>query len=150
MQNKKLPDCPVEVTLTLISNKWKILIIRDLLEGTKRFGELKKSVTNISQKVLTSNLREMEENNLLTRKVYPEVPPKVEYSLTEIGKSLSPLLDAMDEFLNDNNIGASSTLQSARLMLDSNEPNILIEWYEAYTSEIQDYAYETMKDNRLN
>ena len=98
MQNKKLPDCPVEVTLTLISNKWKILIIRDLLEGTKRFGELKKSVTNISQKVLTSNLREMEENNLLTRKVYPEVPPKVEYSLTEIGKSLSPLLDAMDEW----------------------------------------------------
>lgn len=98
MLNKKLPDCPVEVTLTLISNKWKILIIRDLLEGTKRFGELKKSVTNISQKVLTSNLREMEENNLLTRKVYPEVPPKVEYSLTEIGKSLSPLLDAMDEW----------------------------------------------------
>ena len=98
MQNKKLPDCPVEVTLTLISNKWKILIIRDLLEGTKRFGELKKSVTNISQKVLTSNLREMEENNLLTRKIYPEVPPKVEYSLTEIGKSLSPLLDAMDEW----------------------------------------------------
>lgn len=98
MQNKKLPDCPVEVTLTLISNKWKILIIRDLLEGTKRFGELKKSVTNISQKVLTSNLREMEENNLLTRKVYPEVPPKVEYTLTEIGKSLSPLLDAMDEW----------------------------------------------------
>ena len=98
MQSKKLPNCPVEVTLTLISNKWKILIIRDLLEGTKRFGELKKSVTNISQKVLTSNLREMEENNLLTRKVYPEVPPKVEYSLTEIGKSLSPLLDAMDEW----------------------------------------------------
>ena len=98
MHNKKLPDCPVEVTLTLISNKWKILIIRDLLEGTKRFGELKKSVTNISQKVLTSNLREMEENNLLTRKVYPEVPPKVEYTLTEIGKSLSPLLDAMDEW----------------------------------------------------
>ena len=98
MESKKLPNCPVEVTLTLISNKWKILIIRDLLEGTKRFGELKKSVTNISQKVLTSNLREMEENNLLTRKVYPEVPPKVEYSLTEIGKSLSPLLDAMDEW----------------------------------------------------
>ena len=60
------------------------------------------------------------------------------------------LLDAMDEFLNDNNIGAASTLQSARLMLDSNEPSILIEWYEAYTSEIQDYAYETEKDNRLN
>ena len=98
MQNKKLPDCPVEVTLTLISNKWKILIIRDLLEGTKRFGELKKSINNISQKVLTSNLREMEENNLLVRKVYAEVPPRVEYTLTDIGYSLSPLLDAMDDW----------------------------------------------------
>ena len=77
MLKKDLPPCPVELTLLLISNKWKILIIRDLLEGTKRFSELKKSITNISQKVLTSNLREMEENELLTRKVYPEVPPRV-------------------------------------------------------------------------
>lgn len=88
----------METTLTLISNKWKILIIRDLLEGTKRFGELKKSINNISQKVLTSNLREMEENNLLVRKVYAEVPPRVEYTLTDIGYSLSPLLDAMDDW----------------------------------------------------
>lgn len=95
---KDLPDCPVEVTLTLISNKWKILILRDLMTGTKRFGELKKSVTNISQKVLTSNLREMEESGLLTRKVYAEIPPKVEYTLTETGYSLKSLLNAMDEW----------------------------------------------------
>ena len=73
-------------------------LIRDLLEGTKRFSELKKSITNISQKVLTSNLREMEENELLTRKVYPEVPPRVEYTLTDIGYSLKPLLDDMDKW----------------------------------------------------
>lgn len=88
----------MELTLLLISNKWKVLIIRDLLEGTKRFSELKKSITNISQKVLTSNLREMEENELLTRKVYPEVPPRVEYTLTDIGYSLKPLLDDMDKW----------------------------------------------------
>ena len=98
MLKKDLPPCPVELTLLLISNKWKILIIRDLLEGIKRFSELKKSITNISQKVLTSNLREMEENELLTRKVYPEVPPRVEYTLTDIGYSLKPLLDDMDKW----------------------------------------------------
>lgn len=98
MLKKDLPACPVELILLLISNKWKILIIRDLLEGTKRFSELKKSITNISQKVLTSNLREMEENELLTRKVYPEVPPRVEYTLTDIGYSLKPLLDDMDKW----------------------------------------------------
>lgn len=98
MLKKDLLPCPVELTLLLISNKWKILIIRDLLEGTKRFSELKKSITNISQKVLTSNLREMEENELLTRKVYPEVPPRVEYTLTDIGYSLKPLLDDMDKW----------------------------------------------------
>jgi len=93
MLKKDLPACPVELTLLLISNKWKVLIIRDLLDGTKRFSELKKSINNISQKVLTSNLREMEENNLLTRKVYPEVPPRVEYTLTDIGYSLKALLE---------------------------------------------------------
>ena len=98
MLKKDLPACPVELTLLLISNKWKVLIIRDLLEGTKRFSELKKSINNISQKVLTSNLREMEENELLTRKVYPEVPPRVEYTLTDIGYSLKPLLDDMDKW----------------------------------------------------
>ena len=95
---KELPACPVETTLMLISERWKVLIIRDLLDGTKRFGELKKSIGNISQKVLTANLRAMEDSGLLTRKVYPEVPPKVEYTLTETGYSLKPILDAMKEW----------------------------------------------------
>lgn len=93
--SESLPACPVEATLTLIGNKWKVLILRDLLEGTRRFGELKRSVTGISQKVLTANLREMEAQGLLTRTVYPEVPPRVEYALTETGESLRPVLDAM-------------------------------------------------------
>lgn len=95
---KMLPECPVETTLMLISDRWKVLIIRDLLDGTKRFGELKKSVGNVSQKVLTANLRSMEESGLLTRKVYAEVPPRVEYTLTETGYSLKPILDAMVEW----------------------------------------------------
>ena len=93
-----LPACPVEVTLMLISDRWKVLILRDLLSGTKRFGELKKSIGSISQKVLTSNLRSMEEDGLLTRKVYAEVPPRVEYTLTELGKSLQPILLAMQQW----------------------------------------------------
>ena len=96
--SKDLPACPVEVTLMLISDRWKVLILRDLLSGTKRFGELKKSIGSISQKVLTSNLRSMEEDGLLTRKVYAEVPPRVEYTLTELGKSLQPILLAMQQW----------------------------------------------------
>lgn len=92
---KELPACPVETTLTLIGDKWKVLILRDLLTGTKRFGELKKSIGNVSQKVLTAQLRAMEESGLLTRTVYAEVPPRVEYTLTELGQSLKPILDAM-------------------------------------------------------
>lgn len=95
MEAKVLPACPVETTLTLISDKWKVLIIRDLLPGTKRFGELKKSIGSVSQKVLTSQLRQMEESGLLVRTVFPEVPPRVEYTLTELGQSLRPVLDAM-------------------------------------------------------
>lgn len=96
MSNEKpLPACPVETTLSLISDKWTVVIIRDLLTGTKRFNELMRSVTGITQKVLTSHLRNMEANGLLVRKVYPEVPPKVEYTLTETGYSLKPILDAM-------------------------------------------------------
>ena len=94
-KTKELPACPVETTLTLIGNKWKVLIIRDLLQGTKRFGELKKSIGSVSQKVLTSQLRAMEEDGLIHREVYAEVPPRVEYSLTELGCSLKPILDAM-------------------------------------------------------
>ena len=95
MEARILPACPVETTLTLISNNWKVLIIRDLLPGTKRFGELKKSIGSVSQKVLTAQLRQMEESGLLTRTVYPEVPPRVEYTLTELGQSLRPVLDAL-------------------------------------------------------
>ena len=99
MENKstaeKLPACPVETTNTLISDKWKVLILRDLLPGTKRFGELNKSIGHVSQKVLTAQLRQMEQSGLVNRKVYAEVPPKVEYSLTDVGYSLKPILDAM-------------------------------------------------------
>lgn len=95
MLKKTLPNCPVEITLTLISNKWKVLIIRELLTGTKRFGELKSSLNGISQKMLSQNLKEMERDNLVKRKVYPEVPPKVEYSLTELGDSLKDILKEM-------------------------------------------------------
>lgn len=95
MTKKDLPACPVEITMGLIGEKWKVLIIRDLLTGTKRFGELRKSVTGITQKVLTNNLRQMEASGLVKRKVYAEVPPKVEYSLTETGLSLKPILDSM-------------------------------------------------------
>ena len=93
--NKELPACPVETTLMLISDRWKVLIIRDLLGGTKRFSELKKSIGSIAQKVLTANLRSMEASGLLTRTIYPEVPPRVEYTLTETGYSLKPVLDSM-------------------------------------------------------
>ena len=90
-----LPACPVETTLTLISDKWKVLIIRDLLGGTRRFSELRRSIGRISQKVLTSNLRQMEDDGLIHRKVYAEMPPRVEYSLTDTGQSLKPVIDAM-------------------------------------------------------
>ncbi len=92
---KELPACPVETTLLLIGDKWKVLILRDLMPGTKRFGELKKSIGSVSQKVLTAQLRDMEESGLLTRTVYAEVPPRVEYRPTDLGRSLEPILDAM-------------------------------------------------------
>lgn len=95
---KDLPACPVETTLLFWGEKWRVLILRDLMEGTKRFGELRKSVSGISQKVLTSNLRAMEEGGIVKRKVYAEVPPRVEYSLTETGKSLQPVLDSMTDW----------------------------------------------------
>ena len=94
-EKKELPVCPVETTLMLIGDKWKVLILRDLLPGTKRFGELKKSIAHVSQKVLTAQLRDMEESGLLSRKVYAEVPPRVEYTLTDLGYSLKPVLDSL-------------------------------------------------------
>ena len=90
-----LPDCPVETTLMLIGDKWKVLILRDLMSGTKRFGKLRKSIGTVSQKVLTAQLRDMEQKGLVSRKVYAEVPPKVEYTLTETGYSLKPVLDSL-------------------------------------------------------
>ena len=98
MSDKKMPVCPVETTLMLIGDKWKVLILRELLTGTKRFGALKKSIGGVSQKMLTANLRGMEQDGLLTRTVFPEVPPHVEYSLTDLGFSLRPLLDSMREW----------------------------------------------------
>lgn len=92
---KPLPACPVETTLMLIGDKWKVLILRDLLPGTKRFGELKKSIGSVSQKVLTAQLRDMEAKGLVHRQVYAEVPPRVEYSLTDLGQSLRPILEAL-------------------------------------------------------
>lgn len=90
-----LPACPVEMTLQVMGDRWKVLIIRDLLGGTKRFGELKRSIGSISQKMLTQNLRVMEASGLLVRKVYAEVPPRVEYTLTATGYSLKSVLESM-------------------------------------------------------
>ena len=91
----ELPDCPVETTLMIIGDKWKVLILRDLMNGTMRFGELKKSIGHVSQKVLTAQLRDMESKGLVTRQVFAEVPPRVEYTLTDTGYSLKPVLDVL-------------------------------------------------------
>lgn len=95
LMERELPACPVETTLLMISDKWKVLILRDLLDGTKRFSELRRSVGSVSQKVLTANLRQMERDGLVHREVFPEVPPRVEYSLTETGQTLQPVIEAM-------------------------------------------------------
>lgn len=97
----ELPECPVATTVALIGNKWKLLIIRNLLSGTYRFGELKAGIPAISQKVLTDNLRSLEEDGLVTRTVYAEIPPRVEYSLSEVGRSLSPIFDAIINWGNE-------------------------------------------------
>lgn len=94
----QLPACPVETTLMLIGDKWKVLILRDLMPGTKRFGELKRSIGNVTQKVLTAQLRDMEEKGLVHREVYAQVPPRVEYTLTPLGYSLKPILDSMQDW----------------------------------------------------
>lgn len=99
--SKFYSDCPVETTLSLIGNKWKILIIRDLISGTKRYSELAKSIPDVSSKVLTQQLRELEKDNIISRKVYPEVPPRVEYSMTDFGNTLKPVLLSMQEWGND-------------------------------------------------
>ena len=95
MKRDELPACPVETTLMLMGGRWNVLIVRDLMTGTKRFSELKRSADGISHKVLTQKLRVMEKNGLVNRKVYSEVPPRVEYSLTDLGLSLRTIHDAM-------------------------------------------------------
>ena len=101
ISNKKILDCPVATTINLIGNKWKLLIIRDLLASTRRFGELRKNLEGISQRVLTQNLRELENDGLIKRKVYAEVPPRGEYSLNELGRSLLPIISTMADWGNN-------------------------------------------------
>lgn len=96
--SKTYTNCPVKYTASIISNKWKVLILRDLITGTKRYNELNRSVVGISSKVLTQNLKDLEKDGIVKRKVYPVVPPKVEYSLTEKGMELKSVLDMMKEF----------------------------------------------------
>lgn len=93
---EELPACPVATTVQLIGNKWKLLIIRNLLARPWRFNELQKSLEGISQKVLTDNLRSMETDGIIIRTVFPEVPPRVEYSLSELGESMRPILNSME------------------------------------------------------
>lgn len=95
------PHCPVETTFMLLNNKWKFLIVYNLLKGGKRFNQLHKDIGSISQKVLTVNLRELEENGFLERNIYPEIPPRVEYSLTDLGLTLKPALSALKKWGKD-------------------------------------------------
>lgn len=97
----ELPDCPVATTVQLIGSKWKLLILRNLLARPWRFNELRKSLDGISQKVLTDSLRSMEEDGIITRTVYPEVPPRVEYALSGLGESMRPIITAMESFGTD-------------------------------------------------
>ncbi len=96
--SKKMVSCEVETTLQIIGGRWKVLIIRELLQGVRRFGELQRALPGITQKMLTQQLREMEHHGIVHREVYAEIPPKVEYSLTPLGESLQPILDAMHEW----------------------------------------------------
>lgn len=100
LAKEELPECPVATTVALIGSKWKLLIIRNLLVRPWRFNELKKDLDGISQKVLTDSLRSMEADGLITRTVFPEVPPRVEYALSDLGQSLKPILDSMVEWGN--------------------------------------------------
>ncbi len=93
---EELPECPVATTVSLIGSKWKLLIMRNLLVRPWRFNELKKSLDGISQKVLTDSLRSMEEDGIITRTVYPEIPPRVEYALSELGESMRPIISSME------------------------------------------------------
>lgn len=98
IKKEEMPECPVETTISLIGGKWKLLIMRNLLSRSWRFNELKKDLKGISQNVLTYNLRSMEEDGIIIRKIYPEIPPKVEYGLTKLGKSMKPIIKSMEKW----------------------------------------------------
>lgn len=97
-KKEELPDCPVATTVSLIGSKWKLLIMRNLLVRPWRFNELQKNLEGISQKVLTDSLRSMESDGIITRTVYPEVPPRVEYALSALGESMRPIIKSMEEW----------------------------------------------------
>ncbi|MBR8836205.1 MAG: helix-turn-helix transcriptional regulator [Stigonema ocellatum SAG 48.90 = DSM 106950] len=118
-QNHSRLTCEVETTLDVIGGRWKVLIIRELISGVKRFGELQRSLTGITQKMLTQQLREMEEDGIIHREVYPQIPPKVEYSLTPLGESLKPILYAMHQWAVEHYL---SQIDKKHLVNDSN-PN---------------------------
>lgn len=101
LKKEELPACPVATTVQLIGSKWKLLIIRNLLVRPWRFNELRKDLAGISQKVLTDSLRSMEQGGIVIRRVYPEVPPRVEYSLSELGESMRPIIQAMEQWGTD-------------------------------------------------
>ena len=98
LTKEELPECPVATTVQIIGSKWKLLILRNLLQRPWRFNELKKSLEGISQKVLTDSLRSMETDGIITRTIYPEVPPRVEYALNDLGQSMRPIIMAMEEW----------------------------------------------------
>ena len=98
LTKEEMPACPVATTVQLIGSKWKLLIMRNLLARPWRFNELRKDLRGISQKVLTDSLRSMEKDGIITRTVYPEVPPRVEYALSELGESMRPIMDAMEQW----------------------------------------------------
>lgn len=98
IKKEDMPECPVETTISLIGGKWKLLIMRNLLSRSWRFNELKKDLKGISQNVLTYNLRSMEKDGIIIRKIYPEIPPKVEYGLTKLGKSMKPIIKSMEKW----------------------------------------------------
>ncbi|MEZ0537899.1 winged helix-turn-helix transcriptional regulator [Caldicellulosiruptoraceae bacterium PP1] len=110
LKKEELPACPVATTVELIGNKWKLLILRNLLIRPYRFNELRKSIPGISQKVLTDNLRSMEEDGIIIRTVYAEVPPRVEYALSELGNTLRPIIAAMEQW----GIGYKENLQKLK------------------------------------
>lgn len=98
LTKEELPECPVATTVQLIGSKWKLLILRNLLQRPWRFNELRKTISGISQKVLTDSLRSMEQDGIITRTVYPEVPPRVEYALSELGENMRPIIRTMETF----------------------------------------------------